>query len=361
MKKLFALFLTTILTFAAMPAEATIYDRQISEVGDSNDNVGTGVFDALRVEFGQDTGNQSQFLFWVHTDGIVKKNSFNDASGSWAAVFIDLDQDGEADYSLRTTSEPLVGNTGIDIDLYDDYNEEDVPGCNASFWSDLTKSAKWIGFSVDSSCLDYPESFGIQGYVDHGADDDVEYDYAPLDFFEVVPATNGDEIFAFEEASAAVRDAELDNENYDSAVDLVADLPDSAEKDALIERLDLVGIIIDARSALESAEEDFEGYDAAKEAIDVLPNGSVKISFTSRLLAVKKRMDAALLAAQRAVANKKYANCAAMNKVLPGGIAKIAKFKNKGALLNYQPYVLASGYALNAALDRDKDGIACER
>lgn len=361
-KKILVASIATLLTFSAVtPANATIYDRQVSEVGQSNDNVGTGIFDALQVEFAQDTDSPDQYLFWVHTDGIIRKNSFNDASGSWAAVFIDLDGDEEADYSLRTSSDPLVGNTGIDIELYDDLNEEYVSGCNAQFWSDLTKSVKWIGFSVDASCLDYPETFGIQGYVDHGADDGAEYDYAPIGFFEVTPATNGDEIIAFEEATSAVEEAEADNDNYDAAVDLVADLPDSDAKDALIARLEVVGAIIDARSALESAEDDFAGYEAAKDAIDALPNGSVKTSFTSRLAVVKKKMEAALLASQKALAGKRYANCAAMNKVLPGGIAKVAKFKNKGALLNYQPFVLASGYALNASLDRDKDGIACER
>lgn len=58
---------------------------------------------------------------------------------------------------------------------------------------------------------------------------------------------------------------------------------------------------------------------------------------------------------------KKYANCAALNKVYPGGVAKSAKAKNKGGTTKYAPKVSASLYKANKSKDRDGDGIACER
>ncbi len=57
---------------------------------------------------------------------------------------------------------------------------------------------------------------------------------------------------------------------------------------------------------------------------------------------------------------KKFANCSALNKVYPGGVAKTAKWKNKGGAITNRPTVNAKVYNLNAGKDRDKDGIACE-
>jgi hypothetical protein len=57
----------------------------------------------------------------------------------------------------------------------------------------------------------------------------------------------------------------------------------------------------------------------------------------------------------------KYKNCAALNKVYSGGVAKSAKSKNKGGEIKLKPTVNAKVYDLNKALDRDKDGLACER
>jgi hypothetical protein len=59
--------------------------------------------------------------------------------------------------------------------------------------------------------------------------------------------------------------------------------------------------------------------------------------------------------------DKKFANCAALNDVYPGGVAKNSKVSNKGGATNYTPSVNAKVYKANASKDRDKDGIACER
>ena len=73
--------------------------------------------------------------------------------------------------------------------------------------------------------------------------------------------------------------------------------------------------------------------------------------------------------AQAAQTPKKFSSCASMNKVFKGGIAKSKTKKNmktvKGkkvkANSKYKPKVSAKWYRLNYRLDRDKDGIACER
>lgn len=67
------------------------------------------------------------------------------------------------------------------------------------------------------------------------------------------------------------------------------------------------------------------------------------------------------IASRNLVLEKKFANCSALNKVYPGGVAKSSKAKNKGGATNYAPEVNSKIYEANKGKDRDKDGIACER
>lgn len=61
---------------------------------------------------------------------------------------------------------------------------------------------------------------------------------------------------------------------------------------------------------------------------------------------------------------KTFANCDAMHKVYAyrGGIKKVgAADRRASGVAKYKPYVSTERYKLNAARDRDKDGVACER
>ena len=66
-------------------------------------------------------------------------------------------------------------------------------------------------------------------------------------------------------------------------------------------------------------------------------------------------------------AAKKYANCKALNKAFPHGVAKSksVKDRNKKGQVVADPVknfkVNAASYSVNKGLDRDKDGIACEK
>lgn len=64
----------------------------------------------------------------------------------------------------------------------------------------------------------------------------------------------------------------------------------------------------------------------------------------------------------------KYKNCTALNKVYPGGISvtgAIDMTKKNGKLVAAKPKKVAvvddAVYEVNRKLDRDKDGIACEK
>ena len=61
------------------------------------------------------------------------------------------------------------------------------------------------------------------------------------------------------------------------------------------------------------------------------------------------------------VVDKKFSNCAALNKVYPGGVSKSSKVVNQGGTTKKKPTVNAKVYNENAGKDRDKDGIACEK
>ena len=64
--------------------------------------------------------------------------------------------------------------------------------------------------------------------------------------------------------------------------------------------------------------------------------------------------------ASSAVPAKKYESCQELRLDYPGGVAKSKNWKNKGGALKNTPVVNAKVYNLNAARDRDKDGLACE-
>ena len=64
----------------------------------------------------------------------------------------------------------------------------------------------------------------------------------------------------------------------------------------------------------------------------------------------------------------KYKNCTALNKVYPGGVSQkgaVDMTKKKGKLVaaspKKSPVVDDAVYEANKKLDRDKDGIACEK
>ncbi|MEC2077502.1 excalibur calcium-binding domain-containing protein [Metabacillus fastidiosus] len=60
-------------------------------------------------------------------------------------------------------------------------------------------------------------------------------------------------------------------------------------------------------------------------------------------------------------AAKSYKNCKALNKDYKGGVAKSSNVKNKGGKTKHSPHVSADLYNANTKLDRDGDGIACEK
>ena len=87
-----------------------------------------------------------------------------------------------------------------------------------------------------------------------------------------------------------------------------------------------------------------------------------KLVFTIALILTAAMSTSPASASQiTSVATKKFSNCAALNRVYPGGVAKSSGVRNRGGRTNLSPRVSAKVYAENKSKDRDHDGIACER
>ncbi|SDI92237.1 Excalibur calcium-binding domain-containing protein [Frankineae bacterium MT45] len=67
-------------------------------------------------------------------------------------------------------------------------------------------------------------------------------------------------------------------------------------------------------------------------------------------------------AAEAAAKPRVFANCAQMQKVYKGGVARAgAKDKRKSGKAKYKPVVNTALYNANKKSDSDHDGIACEQ
>lgn len=57
----------------------------------------------------------------------------------------------------------------------------------------------------------------------------------------------------------------------------------------------------------------------------------------------------------------KYKNCRILNQEFPNGIARSTKVIQRNSIKSENPYVSASGYKQNKKLDRNSNGVACEK
>lgn len=84
--------------------------------------------------------------------------------------------------------------------------------------------------------------------------------------------------------------------------------------------------------------------------------------FSALLSATVLALGVAAIPAQPAdAAPAQFKNCKMLNQTYKGGVAMNSKVRNKGGKTNYAPTVNAVVYKTHKSLDRDKDGIACER
>ncbi len=120
--------------------------------------------------------------FFLYFANPLTASLFNDSFGSWAAIFLDLNNDGKLDLRIKVQGQTYPANNNtVTASIYDDRTSQ-YSNCSASTWSNIGANVKWLGFSVSKKCIGLPQTFGVQGYSDYKSNDDLSFDYAPDSF-----------------------------------------------------------------------------------------------------------------------------------------------------------------------------------
>ena len=148
-------------------------------------------YDITQVDFGVSNSDPSRYSFFLDFAKPITASLFADGLSSWAGIFVDINGDGKADYSLETsTTVPYDGNY-YHAGLFEDRTSgQPVTSsmCDVRTWSNLDTQASWIGFSIPKTCWPFGSSVSIQGYSDHNGGDNAEFDYAPDVYWTINPS-----------------------------------------------------------------------------------------------------------------------------------------------------------------------------
>jgi S1-C subfamily serine protease len=147
----------------------------------------TPAFDITQIDFGVTDLKPDEYKFFLNFAQAVTPNQFNDGQGSWAAIFLDTNNDGKDDYSLET-SEENYGNNIYHPGRFVDWTSGSPvisSDCEVTTWTNLESKASWIGFTLKKNCKAFNSVIGIKGYSDRISNNKVDFDYAPDDYWSV--------------------------------------------------------------------------------------------------------------------------------------------------------------------------------
>jgi hypothetical protein len=175
------------LLFPISSANAAWIQYQSSGVDTYNRPELTAAFDITQVDFGVTDLQPDEYKFFVNFAQAVTPNQFNDGQGSWAAIFLDTNNDGKDDYSLETSTEPYGDNVYHPGRFIDRTSGSPVTksDCEVKTWTNLGSKASWIGFTLKKNCKAFNSVIRIQGYSDRISNDKSDFDYAPDDYWTV--------------------------------------------------------------------------------------------------------------------------------------------------------------------------------
>lgn len=180
---LVSLVLVISLVFPISPANAAWIQYQDGPADTFNRSDLPAEFDITRTDFGVSDSKPDEYWFFLMFAVPVTSSLFADGKGSWAGVFLDINNDNKIDYSLETNSTPYEGNY-YKAGRFQDRTSGaplDSSKCSVQTWTNLDTKANWIGFSIKKNCLSLSSTIGIQGYTDRIPNDNAQYDYAPDD------------------------------------------------------------------------------------------------------------------------------------------------------------------------------------
>ena len=186
---LVSLILIFSLVIPIAPANAAWIQYQTSPVDTYNRPDLPAAYDITFVIFGVSDTKPDEYWFFLNFTNPVTSNLFADGKDSWAAVFLDTNNDEKIDYSLETNSTPYEGNYSKAGSFQDRTSGAplDSTKCVVKTWTNLDTKANWIGFSIKKNCLSFSSTIGIRGYADRIANDNAEFDSAPDTLWKMNP------------------------------------------------------------------------------------------------------------------------------------------------------------------------------
>jgi hypothetical protein len=184
---LVSLLLMVSLTFPVSPANAAWIQYQSSEADTYNRPELSAAFDITQVDFAVNDLKPDEYWFFLNFAQAVTPNQFNDGRGSWAAIFLDTNNDGNDDFSLETNTETYENNVYHPGKFVDRTSGSPVTksDCAVRTWTNLESKASWIGFTLSKSCKAFSSIIGIQGYSDRISNDTSDFDFAPDKYWSV--------------------------------------------------------------------------------------------------------------------------------------------------------------------------------
>ena len=139
-------------------------------------------FDITKVDFAVRDTELNTYEFYLYFKDPITPGLFSDGLESFAGIFLDLNGDGQDDYSLETNPGiPYSGkktHAGVFVTRTNGVIAVSTR-CAVKTWSDLGNKSEWIAFSIPRTCLPFGKTVSLKGFSDHTGGDNAEYDWAP--------------------------------------------------------------------------------------------------------------------------------------------------------------------------------------
>lgn len=188
-KKLIA-FWVLVFVFSAIagPTQASTVTWKVDSPADTYNrpdlNPSYDIEDVSVAIFDNDSDN---LWFYLWFKNVPFSNMFNDGKGSWAGIFIDSNFDGKEDLRLTIAQTSMTTDrTAVEGYVYN-FATGSRMGCQVSVYNNIDARSYYVAFKTTRSCLNLRTAFDVRGYSDFVSNDDKSFDYAPTNYFTVVP------------------------------------------------------------------------------------------------------------------------------------------------------------------------------
>ena len=148
------------------PAQATWLNYQSAPPSVSAAEGIPANYNLQQMHFGINDFDQSKFYFYLTFQTALTADQYSNGSGSFAAVNLDINGDGVADYSLQTSSTLKYETDRVHSALLLDKStgvDQVLTKCEIQTFTNLTTAADWLGFSIPTNCLPFGSTIGVQG------------------------------------------------------------------------------------------------------------------------------------------------------------------------------------------------------